>query len=1301
ITIQAREVPQSDAIDLLVEGLAQNLPSSHPIVSVGEKIDEFIEGVSSHESLKAIVSVLDIFVQAMDQVAKIHPVVNMAWQVVHALYQIPKNQLDRDDKIVRLISEIRDLYTTVHALEGVEKITELEDVVEAILQQTIECILFIREYAGLGFGKRLLHQTVASTDTKIKEFEVALRDLKDSFRSRSLVHITLVTARVSNRVEKMYLMGQLAPADMETFDLPRCQPGTRSHEIQLITEWVMDPGASERILWLPGLAGFGKSTLATTLADTFAGLRRLGAFLFFSRDVEERSSPSRVVKTLAYQLALFDHRIAEKVSGILDESPYMIRSHVRNQFTQLIVKSLRSIETLDDDGPLVLILDALDECGDPESRRSLLSALVDESRHLPSCIRILITSRPSDDIANALNGQAHIKCHSLEITPENSKDVKAFLRRSMARIAKSKRHLTLDPNWPGCPVLRVLTTHAGGLFIWADTAVKYMDDSMNPVQCLDILINGVTPKDRTDSLSQLYATVLQACQKWYDKEFCNVFCKLFGAILVAKLPLLPSAMDSLLSFPPNWSLQMTSYFRAVLIEEPTGAIRIIHPSFYDFLTNQSQVGSPWFINAQLHNKYMAFHCLDLLGLTLKENMQGLDHCLGPAAPPASALSSGTSYACLFWIPHVCETGGDLESFGEPLYQFLQFHLLHWLEAMCICKETREASHMLHKLQSWIQVSDHTLGHAPLYALVSESVKFCRYFSNIIEQHPLSVYQVALPFAPSQSHIYKVFHRDDVMPSISGNPLLAWPSWQMTLPGHKHGLKCMAHSPDGLRIATSGSREATVCIWDLMTGALVLGPLQGHQAQVCSVSFSPDGRRLASTSEGHASTHIAVWDSTTGTMALEPFGGHLETCFSSVAFSSDGLKLVSGSSNKAVCVWDVLTGIMVLGPLWHEDIVTSVSFSPDGSQIASGSDNGTIYVWDAASNLWPLASLKRHGLGVSSVAFSPDGTVIVSGSHDQTVCLWDVATVTGVPVIGPVVPTKAPVFAIQCSPDGSRAVSCAGSTICIWEMFSGDLLGPFSCGHRVGTVSISPDGLRAALGSFDGELSFWSMQSGAHVLASNQHQAAVEAMAFSQDGVRAVSASADKTICIWDAMAGTLIIGPLAGHNDGVCSVAFSPDGLRVASGSTDIRIWDATTGSCLCVYGQLQSDQRYFAMKFAPDGSKLSLISHVKVGMWNEMGTVWLWDMLKGVELEAFSLAPGPDQLHTQCPSFGMYAELLQFSTSKKRALEICLQGKGIPMFSGVRGLSICPGVIAVIIAHGPVVFVHFPSSHPLHYNIL
>jgi hypothetical protein len=109
--------------------------------------------------------------------------------------------------------------------------------------------------------------------------------------------------------------------------------------------------------------------------------------------------------------------------------------------------------------------------------------------------------------------------------------------------------------------------------------------------------------------------------------------------------------------------------------------------------------------------------------------------------------------------------------------------------------------------------------------------------------------------------------------------------------------------------------------------------------------------------------------------------------SSVAFSPDGTRIVSGSSDKTVKVWDAATGAEALTLKGHTSGVRSVAFSPDGTRIVSGSSDKTVRLWDAATGAEAL-TLKGHTGPVWSVAFSPDGTRIVSGSYDKTVKVWD-------------------------------------------------------------------------------------------------------------------------------------------------------------------------------------------------------------------------------------------------------------------------------------------------------------------------
>jgi ABC-type branched-subunit amino acid transport system ATPase component len=92
---------------------------------------------------------------------------------------------------------------------------------------------------------------------------------------------------------------------MPTFGRPSCLPNTRLDVIKVITDWIEDEGPKP-VFWLFGQTGSGKSTISTTIADMCRERRRLGAFIFFNRDVKDRSDPSLVIRTLAYKLASFD-----------------------------------------------------------------------------------------------------------------------------------------------------------------------------------------------------------------------------------------------------------------------------------------------------------------------------------------------------------------------------------------------------------------------------------------------------------------------------------------------------------------------------------------------------------------------------------------------------------------------------------------------------------------------------------------------------------------------------------------------------------------------------------------------------------------------------------------------------------------------------------------------------------------------------------------------------------------------------------------------------------------------------------
>ncbi|KAF8690078.1 hypothetical protein AX14_003128 [Amanita brunnescens Koide BX004] len=128
---------------------------------------------------------------------------------------------------------------------------------------------------------------------------------------------------------------------------------------------------------------------------------------------------------------------------------------------------------------------------------------------------------------------------------------------------------------------------------------------------------------------------------------------------------------------------------------------------------------------------------------------------------------------------------------------------------------------------------------------------------------------------------------------------------------------------------------------------MLAPLRGHDKEIASVAFSPDGCKIIS---GSLDKTIRVWDASTGVEMLPPLRGH-DGWIISVAFSPDGCKIISGSFDKTIRVWDIGTGVEMLPPLQgYDDWIISVAFSPDGSKIISRSEDGIVRIRDAGTGI---------------------------------------------------------------------------------------------------------------------------------------------------------------------------------------------------------------------------------------------------------------------------------------------------------------------------------------------------------------
>ncbi|KAE9405675.1 hypothetical protein BT96DRAFT_314240 [Gymnopus androsaceus JB14] len=173
-------------------------------------------------------------------------------------------------------------------------------------------------------------------------------------------------------------------------------------------------------------------------------------------------------------------------------------------------------------------------------------------------------------------------------------------------------------------------------------------------------------------------------------------------------------------------------------------------------------------------------------------------------------------------------------------------------------------------------------------------------------------------------------------------------------------------------------------------------LAGHAEFVESVAISSDGKRVVS---GSYDKTIRIWNAETGEQVVKPILGHT-SWVRSVGFSSDGKRVVSGSDDNTIRIWNAETGEQVVEPiLGHTNSVTSVGFSSDGKRVVSGSHDETIRIWNAETGEQVVEPILGHTNSVTSVGFSSDGKRVVSGSHDKTIRIWNAET--GEQVVEPI------------------------------------------------------------------------------------------------------------------------------------------------------------------------------------------------------------------------------------------------------------------------------------------------------------
>ncbi|KAF5547693.1 vegetatible incompatibility het-e-1 [Fusarium mexicanum] len=908
--------------------------------------------------------------------------------------------------------------------------------------------------------------------------------------------------------------------------------------------------SQSQLLWIKGDPGKGKTMLLCGLINELGKEPSSCLSYFFCQATEARlRNATAVLRGLTYLLVVQRPPLISYIEEKYNHAGKQLFED-GNAWQALSKIFLAMLEDPILDGVL-LIVDALDECITDQEK--LLDLIV-----RPSNVRWIATSRNWPEVGQVLDrSKQKVRLH-LELNQDSvSKAVEAFIEWKVEELSKQKKYddkLKSD-------VKGYLAENADGTFLWVALVCQGLSDNKvfrkrHTRDTLEEFPKGLDPLPVT--LAEL-KTLLGSQYEDEDDDLsevvgcCGSFLTLRG--------------DSV-------------YF--------------LHQSAKDYLVNKAldQI-SPSGLAYQ--HELIFERSLQVLSETLRRDICDLGQpgfTIGDVSPNILKRLDAIRYSCVYWVDHLHDSeptrlNSKLQS-GSDIHVFIQKKYLYWLEALSLSISTVEGLKAIYKLED---LATRFNAPDPVKKLLQDARRFFLSHKSSIEAAPLQAYASALVFSPECSLIRELFKHEEPgwiapKPKMDKN----WNNCLQILEGHGHASILVAVSPDNQLVA-SGGDDGTVKIWDIATG-LCRNILDGHDENIHSITFLPDGQSLVS-----ASKTIKVWDTKTGLcrQKLEGHDKHVE----SLSSSPDGQYLASGSLDRTIKIWSLKTWqcLKILND--HSGKVTSVAFSSNNQYLVSGSADKTVKIW-GVKLFSCLQTLVAHDDGVQSVALSPDSNRLASlSSHG--IQIWDAATASGLPILK-----------IPSSSGTTIAFSAAGRCLALGTMEHGIKIFDAENGTMLQTlkdfdgsvtsVAFTADGHHLMSGSEDGLVRIWAASMDAHPLSIEAHDENVASITISADGLRVVSGSGDTTVKIWDTETGKCL-QTLKGHHMVINCVAFSADSTRLASCSSDwtIKVWDITTSTCLHTF---EDDGEVLSVAFSANDQYLVSGSREN--------TAKIWDAVTG-----------------------------------------------------------------------------------------
>jgi len=498
-----------------------------------------------------------------------------------------------------------------------------------------------------------------------------------------------------------------------------CLEGTRVAVLEDIKSWAKDP-KSPTVCWLPGLAGTGKSTIARTIARDLKGSSFGGAF-FFKKGAGNRGNGRFLFSVIAYQLAINIPPLRQNIVDAVEQDDSSVVAPKDIQWRKLVQEPLVAMQNTGFDKPLLLVIDALDEC-EEDDRGEILTLLAS----CPTSLKVFITSRPELDIdGHFAKTRLHREIVLHRVDPGTiEQDINTFIRHAISNfvLEYNRAHpqdcMQLQSDWPGNDKTQLLVSRSLPLFIAAATFIRMVKDhhwTKSPDEKIDFIIE--TSAKVHSQYDPLYKPVLSLILSHspdddHDEIIAN-FTVIIGSFVLLGNSLSVNSLAKLLNVEPRVVFGQVDPLRSVIdVPSDDSPIRLFHLSFRDYLVNKSAGG------LQVHeahtHKTLAIKCLELMKRKLKQDMCGL------GSPGKNSLDidsetihksipSEVQYACLYWVYHL-KLSLDLSQFRDEEYynnilsEFRSNLFLIWLEVLCLIGKLSDSVEIILELQNLARVS---------------------------------------------------------------------------------------------------------------------------------------------------------------------------------------------------------------------------------------------------------------------------------------------------------------------------------------------------------------------------------------------------------------------------------------------------------------------------------------------------------------------------------------------------------------------------------------------------------------------